>query len=105
MMSSVFGHKTLTETNHEHWYVSLTINLAIYDFGFSFEVSGIKHIILVFYMDDILLTANDTKLFLETKHMLSSHFSMKDLGKVSYILGIRIICDRSNGVLESSQKT
>lgn len=57
-------------------------------------------------MDDILLAANDTKLFLETKRMLFSHFDMKDLGKVSYILGIRIIRERSNGtVLEFSQKT
>ncbi len=45
------------------------------------RVSGRKYTLLVLYMDDILLAANDTELLLETKHILSSHFDMKILEK------------------------
>ncbi|WKA09639.1 hypothetical protein VitviT2T_027264 [Vitis vinifera] len=36
--------------------------------------------------------------------MLSTHFDMKDLGEASYVLGIKILRDRANGVLKLSQK-
>ncbi len=60
---------------------------------------------LCFYMDDILLAANDNGLLFETKGMLSSHFDMKDLGEAFYVLGIQILRDRTDGVLGLSQKT
>ncbi|KAH9737203.1 Integrase catalytic domain-containing protein [Citrus sinensis] len=69
------------------------------------RVSGSKYIILVLYVDDILLAANDTNLLLETKHMLSCSFDMKDLGEAHYVLGIEILRDRSRGILGLSQKT
>jgi hypothetical protein len=50
-------------------------------------------------MDDVLLAANDNELLFETKRRLSSHFDMKDLGEASYVLGIQILHDRTNGVL------
>ncbi|KAL6331937.1 hypothetical protein AAG906_020287 [Vitis piasezkii] len=37
--------------------------------------------------------------------MLSTHFDMKDLVETSYVLGIKILCDRANGVLKLSQRT
>ncbi|WKA01867.1 hypothetical protein VitviT2T_020119 [Vitis vinifera] len=37
--------------------------------------------------------------------MLSTHFDMKDLGEASYVLGIKILRDRDNGVLKLSQRT
>ena len=51
------------------------------------NVSGSKYIILVLYVDDILLSCNDTDLLKETKQLLFSHFDMKDLGEASYVLG------------------
>ncbi|RVW67081.1 Retrovirus-related Pol polyprotein from transposon TNT 1-94 [Vitis vinifera] len=36
--------------------------------------------------------------------MLSTHFDMKDLGEASYVLGIKILRDKANGVLKLSQK-
>ncbi|RVX19553.1 Retrovirus-related Pol polyprotein from transposon TNT 1-94 [Vitis vinifera] len=53
---------------------------------------------------DILLASNDPDLLIETKHMLSTHFDMKDLGEASYVLGIKILRDRVNGVLKLSQR-
>ena len=52
------------------------------------KVGGSKFIFLLLYVDDILLTVNDTDLLIETKQLLFSHFDMKDLGKASYVLGI-----------------
>ncbi|RVW47612.1 Retrovirus-related Pol polyprotein from transposon TNT 1-94 [Vitis vinifera] len=36
--------------------------------------------------------------------MLSTHFDMKDHGEASYVLGIKILRDRANGVLKLSQR-
>ena len=52
------------------------------------KVSVSKYIFLVLYVNDILLTSNDTDLLIKTKQLLFSHFDMKDLGEVSYVLGI-----------------
>jgi hypothetical protein len=49
-----------------------------------------KFIFLILYVDDILLASSDVSLLLETKRFLSSNFDMKDLGEVSFILGIEI---------------
>jgi hypothetical protein len=56
-------------------------------------------------VDDILLTSSDVSLLLETKRFLSSNFDMKDLGEVSFVLGIEIHRDRIKGVLGLSQKS
>ena len=56
-------------------------------------------------MDDILLASSDINLLLETKKFLSCKFDMKNLGEASYVLGIEIHRDRSNGILGLSQKT
>ena len=52
------------------------------------KVNRSKYIFLVLYVDDILLTANDFDLLVETKQLLFSHFDMKDLRESSYVLGI-----------------
>ena len=70
----------------------------------------IKHsnnhfIILSLYVDDILIDGNDKKLIDVTKKWLSSNFEMKDMGKASYILGIKILRDCSKCFLGLSQET
>ena len=55
-------------------------------------------------MDDILLASSDINLLQETKKFLSSKFEMKDLGEVSFVLGIEIHRDRRKGVLGLSQR-
>ena len=65
---------------------------------------GSKFIFLVLYVDDILLASSDINLLLETKKFLSCKFDRKDLGEASYVLGIEIHRDRSNGILGLSQK-
>ena len=69
------------------------------------KVSGSKYIFLVLYVDDILFVANDMDLLVETKQLLSSHFDMKNLGEASYVLGIKILCNKPNGIMRLSQQT
>ena len=41
----------------------------------------------------------------EVKQFLSKHFDMKDMGDVSYVIGIKIFRDIHNGILGLSQET
>ena len=54
-------------------------------------------------MDDILLIGNDIPTLQSVKSWLGKCFSMKDLGKAAYILGIKIYRDRSQQLLGLSQ--
>ncbi|GKU97061.1 hypothetical protein SLEP1_g10245 [Rubroshorea leprosula] len=58
---------------------------------------------LVLYVDDILLIGNDIGMLSTVKLWLSNHFSMKDLGDATYILGLKLYRDRSNRLLGLSQ--
>ena len=68
------------------------------------KVSGSKFIILVLYVDDILLAANDFGLLHDVKKFLSNNFEMKDMGEASYVIGIEIFWNQSQGLLGLSQR-
>ena len=61
-----------------------------------------KTMYLLLYVDDFLLAGCDEALLLETKSKIKSLFEMRDLGEVSYFLGIKI--SRVNGGLFLSQE-
>ena len=67
------------------------------------HIYGSKYIFLILYVDDMLLTSNDTNLLIETKQLLFSHFDMKDLREASYLLGLQILRDRPSDILRLSQ--
>ena len=69
------------------------------------KISGSKIIFLVLYVDDILLASNDLGLLHEVKRFLSQQFDMKDMGEVTYVIGIKIKRDRSQRILGLSQET
>lgn len=87
------------ETITAYGFVENTIDRCIY-----MKVSGSKFIILVLYVDDILLAANDKALLHDVKKFLSNNFEMKDMGEASYVIGIEIFRDRKQGLLGLSQK-
>lgn len=58
--------------------------------------------LVLIYVDDILISGNNLTTINEIKAELSSHFSMKDMGPVSYFLGLEI--DRSEAGFFISQK-
>jgi len=82
-----------------HDFVENTVDRCIY-----MKVSGSNFIILVLYVDDILLATNDIVLLHDVKKFLSNKFEMKDMGETSYVIGIEIFHERSQGVLGLSQK-
>ena len=67
------------------------------------KVTGSTITFLVLYVDDILLIGNDVGAMSSIKVWLSSHFAMKDLGEVSYILEIKLFRDRKKRLLGLSQ--
>jgi hypothetical protein len=60
-------------------------------------------VFLVLYVDDILLIKNDIPMMEAANSSLRKSFSMKDLGEVVYILGIKIYRDRSKRLIGLSQ--
>ena len=68
------------------------------------KVSGSKFVILLLYVDDIVLAANDIAMLHDVKKYLSNNFEMKDIGQAPYVIGIEIFCGRSQGLLGLSQK-
>ena len=69
------------------------------------KVSGSAVVFLVLHVDDILLIRNDIPTLQNVKSWLGNYFSMKDLGEVAYILGIKIHRDRSRKLIGLSQST
>ncbi|GJX74385.1 putative RNA-directed DNA polymerase [Tanacetum coccineum] len=67
------------------------------------KASGSNVAFLVLYVDDILLMGNHVAMLQEVKSWLCKCFSMKNLGEAAYILGIKIIRDRSKRLIALSQ--
>ena len=102
LMRSIYDLKQASRS----W--NIRFDEAIKSFGFSQnmdepcvykKVSGSTITFLVLYIDDILLIGNDVGAMSSIKVWLSSHFAMKDLGEVSYILGIKLFRDRKKRLL------
>ncbi|KAL1194917.1 Retrovirus-related Pol polyprotein from transposon TNT 1-94 [Cardamine amara subsp. amara] len=107
LKKSIYGLKQASR----QWYIKF--NDTILSYGFVevivdrciyMKVSGSKFAILVLYVDDILIDANDMGMLSDGKKYLSGNFEMKDMGEASYVIGIEIIRDRSQGLLSLSQK-
>jgi Reverse transcriptase (RNA-dependent DNA polymerase) len=84
---------------------SLTSSNAKKNLVYTKKTSGSAIIFLILYVDNILLMGNDIPLLQSTKSSLKKMFSMKDLGEVVYILGIKIYRDRSKRLIRLSQST
>ncbi|GJS56352.1 retrotransposon protein, putative, ty1-copia subclass [Tanacetum coccineum] len=65
--------------------------------------SGSNVAFLILYVDDILLMGNNVTMLQEVKSWLCKCFSMKYLGEAAYILGIKIIRNRSKWLIALSQ--
>ena len=68
-------------------------------------MSGSSVAFLILYVDDILLIRNDIEFLESIIRYLSKNFSIKDLGKATYVFGIKIYRDRSRRLIGLSQST
>ena len=107
LKKSIYGLKQASR----QWYykfhqviISSGFEMSMVDDCIYHKFSESKHIYLVLYVDDILLSTNDRGMLYETKRFLSKKFEMKDLGDASFVLGIQIHRDRSRGILGLSKK-
>lgn len=54
-------------------------------------------------MDDLLISVSDENMIIELKTMLQSHFKLKNLGNLSYFLGLEVACS-SSGIILNQRK-
>ena len=108
LKKSIYGLKQASR----QWYLKFHEVITSFGFGENImdqciyqKVSGSKICFLVLYVDDILLATNDKGFLYEVKQFLSKNFDMKDMGEASYIIGIKIHRERSQGILGLSQET
>ena len=62
-----------------------------YDFALFLRRTDKDTILLLLYVDDMIITGDDLSGIQELKDFLSQQFEMKDLGYLSYFLGLEII--------------
>jgi hypothetical protein len=60
-------------------------------------------ILLLLYVDDMIITGDDSIGILELKQFLSQHFEMKDLGTLSYFLGLEIYSSSDGSYLTQAK--
>ena len=92
------------------WYAKLSFSLLKNNFVKSTADHSmfIKHTqnsttIILVYVDDIIVTGNDNEEIKRVKQSLKDEFDIKDLGKLSYFLGIEI-AHSSKGLFLSQRK-
>ncbi|WJZ95273.1 hypothetical protein VitviT2T_014054 [Vitis vinifera] len=65
--------------------------------------AGTNLLYLLVYVDDIIITGNSNDLVSQVVEYLAQRFSLKDLGPLSYFLGVEVVPHR-NGLLLSQRR-
>lgn len=93
LLKSLYGLKQASR----QWFAKLVTVLfglgfvqAVADYSLFTYTKGSSFIIALVYVDDILLTGNDTAMIEHIKSVLHSSFTIKDLGLAKYYLGLEI---------------
>ena len=73
--------KCLLENN----FVQSTINQCVY-----MKEVGSRMVFMLIWVDVIIIAASESEIMIETKQVLQQRCKMKDLGKLSYFLGIEL---------------
>ncbi|KAL4020807.1 hypothetical protein IC575_019594 [Cucumis melo] len=106
LQKSIYGLKQASRS----W--NIRFDTAIKSYGFEHNVDEpcvYKRIIkstvafLVLDVDNILLIGNDIGHLTNIKKWLATQFQMKDLENAQYVLGIQIVWNRKNKILDMSQ--
>ncbi|KAL6323616.1 hypothetical protein AAG906_039210 [Vitis piasezkii] len=73
------------------------------DYSLFTRIQGKSFTALLIYVDDILITGNDSVSIAAIKKFLHSQFRLKDLGDLKYFLGIEVSSSK-NGIFISQRK-
>lgn len=95
------------ESRQWHHKLSITLVSIVFchskaDYSLYSKVCNESITLVLIYVDDILISGNCIAAISDLKKILSSHFTMKDMGPVSYFLGLEI--DRSEAGFFISQR-
>nr|KYP35326.1 Retrovirus-related Pol polyprotein from transposon TNT 1-94 [Cajanus cajan] len=74
-----------------------------YDYSLFFHKSLTGIVLILVYVDDLIITGTDTRLITKLQVMLHATFCMKDLGQLTYFLGLEVH-HRSNGIYLNQHK-
>ena len=74
-----------------------------YDSSLFFHKTTTSMVFLLVYVDDIIITGNDSGLISKLPNMLHSTFRMKDLGHLTYFLGLKVH-SRAHGLFLNQHK-
>ncbi|KAJ9541460.1 hypothetical protein OSB04_027966 [Centaurea solstitialis] len=79
--------------------LSFGFSTSQYDSGLFTRHTEAGSIMLLLYVDDMIITGNDSTSIASLKQSLSSTFEMKDLGKLHYFFGLEVLSDTSGTYL------
>jgi hypothetical protein len=83
----------------------LGFSISYYDSALFLRRTGKGTILLLLYVDDMIITGDDLNGIQELKDFLSQNFGMKDLGYLSYFLGLEITSSYAGFYLTQAKYT
>ena len=105
---SIYGLKQSSRQWYFKFHRAVTSNgfmMIEKDYYMYVKQSKGNFLILSLYVEDTLLAENDKEMIVATQGWLSSKFELKDMGEVCYVLGVKILRDRSRKLIGLSQET
>lgn len=106
LRKALYGFRQASRQWHQKLAVTLVsigFNHSKADYSLYSKVEGHVILLVLIYVDDFLISGNSEEVIHDLKKVLSNHFHMKDMGPVSYFMGLEI--DRSeDGFFVSQQK-
>ncbi|KAH9668854.1 protein kinase domain-containing protein [Citrus sinensis] len=76
-----------------------------YDYAFFVRNTDKECILLLLYVDDMIITGDDLTGITYLKVFLQHHFEMKDLGQLSFFLGLEVLSNSSGYYLSQAKYT
>jgi hypothetical protein len=73
------------------------------DYSLFTKVQGASFTAILLYVDDMIITGNDTTTVGKLKRFLHNHFRIKDLGNLKYFLGMEVAYSKQ-GIVISQRK-
>ncbi|RVW80788.1 Retrovirus-related Pol polyprotein from transposon RE1 [Vitis vinifera] len=70
--------------------LSFSFTQSQYDYSLFFHTSASGIVLLLVYVDDIIITGTDCSLITKLQQLLHTTFHMKDLGQLTYFLGLEV---------------
>ncbi|RVW45850.1 Retrovirus-related Pol polyprotein from transposon RE1 [Vitis vinifera] len=83
--------------------LSFSFTQSQYDSSLFFHTFASSVVLLLVYVDDIIITSTDCGLITKLQRPLHSTFHMKDLGQLTYFLGLEVY-HRANGIFVNQHK-